>query len=64
MTPLPDGSTPPEWAVAKVEAALNVGLSVPEIEKLLVAKGMSPSMAAGVVSKKRQEKARKGVCAK
>ena len=35
----------PAWALAKVEAALKIGLTMPEIEKVLVAKGLSEEMA-------------------
>jgi hypothetical protein len=41
---------PPDWAVAKVSAALQAGLRVPEIEQLLIAKGVSPANAAAIVT--------------
>jgi hypothetical protein len=50
MTSLPGDSALPDWAVSQASAALKVGLTVPEIEQQLVAKGLSPSTAAAVVN--------------
>ena len=37
------------WATDEASAALTMGMSVPEIEKRLVAKGLTPAMATTVV---------------
>jgi hypothetical protein len=50
MPPLPADSSLPDWAVAQASAALKVGLSVPEIERLLVTKGLPPPTATSVVN--------------
>lgn len=50
MPTSPADSTPPDWALAHARAALRLGLSVPEVEQRLVAKGLSPSTAAAAVN--------------
>jgi hypothetical protein len=50
MPSLPSDASLPDWAVAEANAALKIGLSVPEIEQRLVAKGLSPSTAAAAVN--------------
>jgi hypothetical protein len=50
MPTQPDESAIPEWAVAKASAALKVGMSVPDIERMLVAKGLSPKAATAVLN--------------
>jgi hypothetical protein len=50
MPSVPGDSSLPDWALAEASAALNVGQSVPDIEKRLVAKGLSPSTATAVVN--------------
>jgi hypothetical protein len=40
----------PIWALARVDAALKLGQSLPEIEQGLVAKGLPPTMATAVVT--------------
>jgi hypothetical protein len=46
----PTGSTDfPDWAVEKTRAALKVGMKVPDVEKLLVARGLDSATANGVV---------------
>lgn len=50
MSSQPGDSTHPDWAVTQATAALKIGLSVPEVEKQLVAKGLSPSTATAVVN--------------
>jgi hypothetical protein len=39
----------PDWAVEHARAALKIGMKVPEVEKLLVAKGLPPAQANEVV---------------
>lgn len=41
---------PPDWAVEYVRASLRIGLSVPDIEQRLVARGLTPAVAAAVVT--------------
>lgn len=49
--PSPPGDpTLPDWATAQANAALKIGVSVPEIEQGLVAQGLSPSTASAVVN--------------
>lgn len=43
-TPLPD------WALREASAGLKIGLTVPQIEELLAAKGLSPATAKAVVN--------------
>ncbi len=45
-----DSPFPPDWAVQHARAAMNVGLAVPEIEQRLIAKGLTPTEAAAVVT--------------
>ena len=40
----------PDWATSQAEAGLRIGQTVPEIEQRLVAKGLSPSIAAAAVN--------------
>jgi hypothetical protein len=55
----PPGAPPsPDWAVERAHAALNVGVSVPDIERQLVEKGLSPEAAAAVVNRVLAGKAR------
>jgi hypothetical protein len=46
----PGDSTLPDWALAQASAALKIGMSVPDVEQRLVAKGLSPSTASAVVT--------------
>lgn len=39
----------PNWAVEHARAALNIGMKAPEVEQLLVAKGLTPGEASSVV---------------
>jgi hypothetical protein len=39
----------PTWAVARAQAALNLGMKAPEVEQQLVAKGLTPAEANAVV---------------
>jgi hypothetical protein len=48
----------PAWALARAEAALTLGHSVPEIETSLIAKGLSPETAAAVVTEVVERRAR------
>src|SRR4051812_9039278 len=50
MPLLPGDSSLPDWAVAQANAALKIGVSVPEIEQGLVAQGLAPSTASAVVN--------------
>jgi hypothetical protein len=46
----PAGAPPgPDWPAERARAALNVGMSVPDVERQLVGKGLSPEEAAAVV---------------
>jgi hypothetical protein len=40
----------PDWAVERVRASLKIGLGVPEIERGLVEKGLTPAEAEAVVT--------------
>ena len=42
---------PPEWALKHAEAALRCSLKAPEIQALLIKKGLSPALAATAVPK-------------
>jgi hypothetical protein len=46
----------PDWAIEYVRAALRLDLSVPEIERNLVGKGVSPAAAAAVVTSVLEER--------
>jgi hypothetical protein len=50
MSSLPVDSSLPDWAVRRADAALKIGQSVPEIERGLVAKGLSAALATAVVT--------------
>jgi hypothetical protein len=50
MPASPGDSTLPDWALDHARAALRLGLSVPEVEQRLVAKGLAPSTATAVVN--------------
>lgn len=50
MGPAPDTPPLPDWAVEHARAALGLGLSVPEVEQRLVARGLPPVTAAAVVT--------------
>jgi hypothetical protein len=50
MPSSPGDSSLPNWALAEADAALRLCLSVPEIERRLVAKGLPPATATAVVN--------------
>jgi hypothetical protein len=55
----PSDSQPfPEWAIDKANASWLIGLSVPEIEKRLVDRGLAPEVAAAVVTAALEAKVR------
>src|SRR5205823_2465715 len=55
----PPGAPPgPDWPAERARAALKVGLSVPDVERQLVAKGLSPEAAAAVVRGVLEERVR------
>jgi hypothetical protein len=51
----------PEWAAPYVRALLGVGVSVPDIERRLVTKGVAPAAATAVVQRVLQERVREVV---
>ena len=51
----------PEWAIDKANASWLIGLSVPEIEKRLVDRGLAPEVAAAVVTAALEAKVREKV---
>jgi hypothetical protein len=48
----------PDWAIEYVRASLRLGLSVPEMEKSLIARGLTPTAAAGLVTSVLEERVR------
>jgi len=46
-----DPTALPEWAVEKARASLRLGMKVPDVEKRLVAFGLSPAAAQAVVNR-------------
>ena len=50
MPASPGNSALPDWALDQARAALNLGLSAPEVEQRLAAKGLAPSTATAVVN--------------
>ena len=46
----PLGVAQPDWAIQYVGASLRVGITVPEIQKRLVGKGLSPQAATALVT--------------
>ena len=49
-----------EWAMEHVRASLKTGVSVPEIERRLVAKGVTPEVAEAVITRILGERVRAG----
>src|SRR5262245_52809487 len=60
---LPGSPFPPDWVAGYVLAALNTGLHVPEIEQLLVSRGLSPTAAASAVEGVIEQRIRRQVLA-
>jgi hypothetical protein len=58
MTNLSASHPAPDWALQHARAALQVGMRVPQIEKLLIARGLDPAMAAAVAEKAIEERVR------
>jgi hypothetical protein len=48
IDPAPSSPTP-QWAIERVQAALRLGLRVPEIEQQLITKGLTPEQATATV---------------
>ena len=46
-----DPAALPEWAVEKARASLRLGISLPDVEKRLIAGGLSPATAEAVVNR-------------
>jgi hypothetical protein len=44
-----DAEVPPAWALAYADTALRCGMKTPEIEAILIGKGLPPSIAESVV---------------
>jgi hypothetical protein len=51
----------PSWAVERARAALNIGMKAPEVEAVLIAKGLSPSEANDVVMSLLEGRVRAGL---
>jgi hypothetical protein len=49
MTEPPKSQPPPEWALLFARGAIRIGMLIPEIEKKLVARGLTPEEANSVV---------------
>jgi hypothetical protein len=58
----PSHSLPlPDWAIEHARAALRIGRSAPDIEQLLVARGLAPEAAASVVNRVLEDHVREAV---
>ena len=58
MAGLSDNLMFPDWALESARTSLKMGLKMPDIEKLLVARGLTPDVASAVVTRALEERVR------